>query len=79
MRSAYRRSVKGRRGFAQVNLTRDAYRRGLALALAETVLVDLRSMARPAGRGRGLTARGQSVRIPIACREEWVELLRGAG
>jgi DNA invertase Pin-like site-specific DNA recombinase len=48
IRSVYERIDVTREGFAQVILTRDAYRRGLAVAMSETVLVD-RVMARPAG------------------------------
>jgi hypothetical protein len=48
LRAVYERIEVTRDGFAQVRLTADAYRRGLALALPETVVVD-RVMARPAG------------------------------
>ncbi len=48
LHAVYDRIDVTRDGFAQVHLTADAYRRGLALAMPETVLVD-RVMARPAG------------------------------
>jgi DNA invertase Pin-like site-specific DNA recombinase len=72
----YRRIVVRDREFVGAELTPEAKRMGLALALPERVSV--MAVARPARLGRGTAITRSVVTIPIVGRREWLRASRSA-
>ena len=70
VQSVYDRIIVNDKEVVEVELTEDAKRHGLALAMPETVRV---AMARPAGARRRQTT---IVRVPIRGKAEWLGATR---